>query len=106
MASLYNADLKSIESGAKTHPYDHATRLFVSDNLRLAPKQSFLYYVCINVDVGTINSTSILQSLIAPDGASSQTLIEQYETGLLAKRVELPKFTMGTKTLNAYNRTN
>lgn len=106
MASLYNADLKSINSGIKTHPYDHATRLFLSDNLRLAPKQSFLYYVCLNVDTGTINPTSILQSLIAPDGTSSQTLIEQYEAGLLAKRVELPKFTMGTKTLNAYNRKN
>lgn len=106
MASLYNADLKSIDPGAKTHPYDHATRLFLSDNLRLAPKQSFLYYVCINVDIGTINATSVLQSLIAPDGTSSQTLIEQYETGLMAKRVELPKFTLGTKTLNAYNRKN
>lgn len=106
MASLYNADLKSIEPDAKTHPYDHATRLFLSDNLRLAPKQSFLYYVCINVDIGTINATSILKSLIAPDGASSQTLIEQYETGLMAKRVELPKFTLGTKTMNAYNRKN
>lgn len=106
MASLYNADLKSIDSGIKTHPYDHATKLFLSDNYRLAPKQSFLYYVCINVDVGAISASSILQSLIAPDGTSSQTLIEQYETGLLAKRVELPKFTMGTKTLNAYNRKN
>lgn len=106
MASLYNADLKSIDPGAKTQPYDHATRLFLSDNFRLAPKQSFLYYVCINVDIGTINAASILQSLIAPDGTSSQTLIEQYETGLLAKRVELPKFTLGTRTLNAYNRKN
>lgn len=106
MASLYNADLKPIASGATTYPYDHATRLFVSDNYRLAPKQSFLYYVCINVDTGTLTGSSILQSLIAPDGTSSQTLIEQYETGLLAKRVELPKFTLSTKTMNAYNRKN
>lgn len=106
MASLYNADLKSIDSGITTHPYDHATKLFLSDNYRLAPKQSFLYYVCINIDIGTITASSILKSLIAPDGTSSQTLIEQYETGLLAKRVELPKFTIGTKTMNAYNRKN
>jgi hypothetical protein len=106
MASLYNADLKPIASGATTYPYDHATRLFLSDNYRLAPKQSFLYYVCINVDTGTLTGSSILQSLIAPDGTSSQTLIEQYETGLLAKRVELPKFTLSTKTMNAYNRKN
>ena len=106
MASLYNADLKPIASGATTYPYDHATRLFLSDNYRLAPKQSFLYYVCINVDTGALTGTSILQSLIAPDGVSSQTLIEQYEAGLMAKRVELPKFTLSTKTMNAYNRKN
>jgi hypothetical protein len=28
------------------------------------------------------------------------------ETGMLVKRVELPKFNIGTKTLNAYNRKN
>ena len=103
MASLYNADLKPLESGTYTHYYDHATRLFLADNFRLAPKQSFLYYVCINVD------QSILQSLLGglgQDPVSSQSLIEQYETGLLAKRVQLPGFNIGTKTLNAYNRKN
>lgn len=103
MASLYNADLKPLESGTYTHYYDHATRLFLADNLRLAPKQSFLYYVCINVD------QSILQSLLGglgQDPVSSQTLIEQYETGLMAKTVQLPGFALNTKTFNAYNRKN
>ena len=68
--ALYNADLKPLENGT-THPYEHATRLFLSDNFRLAPKQSFLYYVCINVD------QSIAQSLgsLAGDPVSSQSLI-------------------------------
>lgn len=105
MASLYNANLKPLENG-KTHPYDHATKLFVADNLRLAPKQSFLYYVCINIDTSVLASGSILQSIVSPSGVSSQTLIEQYEMGLMAKRVELPKFTLATKTMNAYNRKN
>ena len=99
--ALYNADLKPLENGT-THPYDHATRLFLSDNFRLAPKQSFLYYVCINVD------QSALQSLVGlgSDPVSSQSLIEQYEAGLMAKRVELPKFNVQTRTLKAYNRKN
>ena len=72
--ALYNADLKPLENGT-THSYEHATRLFLSDNFRLAPKQSFLYYVCINVD------QSALQTLIGSLGSeavSSQSLIEQY----------------------------
>ena len=100
--ALYNADLKPLENG-KTHSYEHATRLFLSDNYRLAPKQSFLYYVCINVD------QSALQTLVGSLGSeavSSQSLIEQYETGLMAKRVELPKFNIQTRSLKAYNRKN
>ena len=107
MASLYNADLKPIGGGVKTHPYDHATKLFLADNYRLAPKQSFLFYVVINVNTTAFDSiSSALKSLVAPDGISTQTLIEQYENGMLAKRVDLPKFTLGTKTLNSYNRKN
>lgn len=104
--ALYNADLKPLQPGVYTHPYQHATKLFLSDNYRLAPKQSFLYYVCINVNTSNLSVGSLISSLIAPDGVSSQTLIEQYETGLMAKRVDLPKFSIGTKTLNSYNRKN
>ena len=106
MASLYNAGLQTIEPGVSTHSFNHAAKLFVADDFRLAPKQSFSYYVCINIDQSAITGTSILQSLIAPDGVSSQTLIEQYEAGMMAKRVDLPRFTIGTKTMNAYNRKN
>lgn len=107
MASLYNADLKPLQPGIATHPYNHATKLFVADNMALAPKQSFLYYVVINMDMGVLQSLETFNiSGLLTDPVSSQTLIEQYETGLMAKRVELPKFTMGTKTLNAYNRKN
>lgn len=81
MPSLYNADLKPIGAGVKTHPYDHATKLFLADNYRLAPKQSFLFYVVMNVNTTAFDSiASALKSLVAPDGISSQTLIEQYET--------------------------
>lgn len=105
MASLYNADLKPIGINEKTRPYDHATRLFVADNLRLAPKQTFLYYVVLNVN------QSVLAGLTSMAGAStsaisSQSLFEQYEAGLMVKRIDLPKFTISNKTYNAYNRKN
>lgn len=103
MATLYNSDLKPLESGTYTHYYDHATKLFLADNFRLAPKQSFLYYVCINVDVSALQS---ILGVFGSESVTSQSLIEQYETGLLAKRVELPRFTVNTSTLNAYNRKN
>ncbi|MEY4331478.1 MAG: Klebsiella phage vB KleM RaK2 [Bacteroidota bacterium] len=105
MTSLYNADLKPLGAGQKTHYYDHATKLFLSDNLRLSPKQSFLYYVVINVN------QSVGQSLLAMFNSSTQTvssqsLNEQYEVGLMVKRIDLPKYTIATKTYNAYNRKN
>lgn len=99
MASLYNSDLKPLAPGVPTHPYDHATKLFLADNYRLAPKQSFLYYVVINIDPSVYASNGILGTVVG--------LADRYkslETGMLVKRIELPKFSMTTKTLNAYNK--
>src|SRR6056300_979269 len=104
MATLYNSDLKPLASGEYTHYYDHATKLFLADNYRLAPKQKFLYYVCINMSQDAVQG--ILPGFGGNDPVSSQSLIEQYETGLLAKRVELPRFNIETRTLKAYNRKN
>jgi hypothetical protein len=75
----------------KIFDYAHATQLFVADNYKLAPKYSFLYYVKFDKDdrASTIKDTS---SLI--------------ETGQLVQSVALPKFTVDSRTLNAYNRTN
>jgi len=102
MASLYNADLKPIQAGQSTHPYDHATRLFLADNFRLAPKQSFLYYVVINLDP----SQTQLGGGFLGAALSFADRYQSLETGMLVKSVDLPKFTVDTKTLNAYNRKN
>ena len=102
MASLYNADLKPLAKGTFTHPYDHATKLFVADTYRLAPKQSFLYYVVINIDP----SQTQLGSGFLGGVLSFADRFQNLETGMLVKRAELPKFSIGTKTLNAYNRKN
>lgn len=97
--ALYNADLHPLEPGKGVRDYQHAKRLFLDDNYRLAPKQSFLYYVSINVDDNVINN-------LLGTGVSSQTLTDQFETGMLVKSIDLPKFSIDTKTLNAYNRKN
>jgi hypothetical protein len=102
MASLYNADLKPLSKGTYTHPYNHATKLFVADTYRLAPKQSFLYYVVINVDP----SQTQLGSGFLGGVLSFADRFQNLESGMLVKRVELPKFSIATKTLNAYNRKN
>lgn len=95
--ALYNANLKPLDAGNSTHDYNHAKRLFLADNLRLSPKQSFLYYVCININQDFLTS-------IFGTGISSQGVSDQYETGMMVKSVELPKFSMDTKTMNAYNK--
>lgn len=101
MATLYNADLNTLQPGEYTHPYDHATKLFVGDNYRLAPKQSFLYYVVINLDTSQNQFGGALGSLL-----NFADRFQRFESGLLVKRIELPKFTINTKTLNSYNRKN
>lgn len=77
--------------------YQHAKKLFVADTMQFAPKQKFLYYVAINTDQ-TPNIINLGNS------ESSLSLQEQYEAGMLVKRIDLPKFNLNTKTVNNYNR--
>ena len=101
MGTLYNADLNPLSPGEATRPYHHAAKLFIDDNYRLAPQQRFLYYVVINLDPSQSQYGGPLGSIL-----NFADRYQQFENGLLVKRVDLPKFTMGTKTLNAYNRKN
>ena len=105
MAALYNSGLKPLQSGVYTNPYDHAARLFLDDNYRLAPKQSFLYYVVINpTPIQNTSSSSLLNFV---NGITSfANRFQALETGMLVKRADLPKFSINNKVLNAYNRKN
>jgi hypothetical protein len=92
--SLMNSQFLSAvdaNTDGKIFDYAHASQLFVADSYKLSPKYSFLYYVRFETDplLTEIPSTSAL-----------------IETGQLVKSVSLPKFTVETKNLNAYNRTN
>jgi hypothetical protein len=66
----------------------HASKLFVADNYRLMPKLGFLYHVAIETYQPTSNK----------NGPS--------EVGMLAKSVQLPKFSVDLKKYNSYNRPN
>lgn len=101
MTALYNAGLKPLQPGVYTHSYDHATKLFLADNYRLTPKQSFLFYVVFNFDPAISAVQSGIGGLL-----SFAEKYQSFETGMLVKRVELPKFQINTKTVNAYNRKN
>jgi hypothetical protein len=100
--SLYSSNLNTLQPGEYTQPYKHATRLFVADTFRLAPKQTFLYYVVFEIDP----SQTDLGGGILNSALEFANRYESLENGLLVKDIELPKFSMGTKTLNAYNRKN
>lgn len=106
-ASLFKSGNKPLKG--KTHPYDHATKLYIADGLKLAPKNRYLYYVSINIGVGAQTASGILDSVLGGGGGggvSSLSLIQQYEAGMLVKSVDLPKFSMDVKTINSYNKKN
>lgn len=66
--------------------YQHAKRLFVDDNQARAPKFGFQYYV---------------QFIINSD--FSQLEVDR-NIGLFVKKIDLPKFSFKTETINQYNR--
>ena len=72
--------------------WQHASRMFVTDAMRLAPKSKFLYHVNFNV-----NSTA---GSILPDFTRKHL----NEVGMLVKRADLPKFSAAITTKNKYNR--
>ena len=71
--------------------FQHAARLFVDNDLRLAPKQKFLYHVSFNINTNALKSLNFKYQ-------------HQNEINMLVKTAELPKFTVQTETLNQYNR--
>ncbi len=95
-----------------THPYNHAGKLYIPGNHALAPKQKYLYYVSINIGVGDQSGGdpggfgNILNKITGGSGPTSLSLLDQYAAGALVKSVELPKFAINNKTLNAYNKKN
>lgn len=90
MAGFFNQFLQQVGTGDEIKDYQHAARTFVDGLYRLSPKIGTMYHVFIdlNPSVADVDQNS------------------QIEIGLMAKSVNLPKFSIQTKTLNAYNRKN
>lgn len=83
-----NQFLKQLSTGDNLKDYAHASRLFIDDNYRLSPKYGFLFHVAIDVN---------------PE-ISRMPRDQLLELGMVIKRAALPKFSVDSKTLNAYNR--
>jgi hypothetical protein len=71
--------------------YQHASRLFVDDNFRLAPKNKFLFHVSFSINSAALKTIDLVQR-------------HRNEINMLVKSADLPKFTLATETMNQYNR--
>ena len=71
--------------------YQHASRLFLDDSYRLAPRTKFNYYVRFDIDKAALRTPNFLNKHVN-------------EFGLLIKRADMPKFNFDTVTKNQYNR--
>ena len=86
--NIWGDILQSIAPNRNVRDYQHAARTFIDGLYRLSPKLNNLFHVFIDVN----------------PNISNMDQLSQIETGLMAKQVQLPKFTVTTKTHNAYNR--
>lgn len=93
MASKSNKYFGNSSGDINLRDFDHASKLFVDNDHRLAPKVKFLYHVRFN-----INDNAIVMSNM---GFKPR---HQNEINMLVKDAELPKFVVQTDTLNQYNR--
>ena len=92
---MSNPTTNYLSGGAPGTPvmkdYQHAARLYLDGTYAMSPKFGFIYYVILN-----INSNAVIDE--------QWNNGDKYDVGLLAKKVDLPKFKITTETLNQYNR--
>lgn len=100
MASIFTnavnflgSTLKQAITPDNLRDYRHANQLFVGSNFRLVPKQGFLFHVFFDLDPRIIRMKGDFKTLST-------------EIAMMAKSVDLPKYSISTKTYNSYNRPN
>ena len=71
--------------------FQHASRMFASDQFRLAPKFDFQFHVAFNINQAALKTIDLSQR-------------HRNEINMLVKKVSLPKFTIAAETVNQYNR--
>ena len=95
MAGFFNQFLQTLGTGDYLKDWQHASRTFIDSLYRLSPKSGAMFHVFIELNDD--------RNIAVPDSKNPN---RDYELGLMAKTVQLPKFTVQSKTLNAYNRKN
>ena len=88
----YSDNLNAKQDGVTLRDYNHASRLYINNNLKFAPKQKFLYHSYFSLDPSV--------------GSIVRSLTEKYgtEIGLLVKSADLPRYSAQVETRNKYNR--
>jgi hypothetical protein len=71
--------------------FQHASKLYVKSNYRLAPRQKFLYHVIFNIHPNVLAKSSFLKK--------NQTALN-----MIVKSTDLPKFKIQTDAVHQYNR--
>lgn len=105
MSNFFSNFLGGVMDGSgDLRDYQHASRLYVSNFYELAPKAGWIYYVVLNINPELITKNGI--SATSPFRKDFEKWHNKYRgtVGLLAKQVDLPKFTIQTEILNQYNR--
>ena len=97
MSNYFTRFLKQVGTGVLNPKgnmgnFQHATRLFLDDKYRLAPRTKFMYYVRFEIDPTAHNATLFTNRQHGT------------EVGYLVKTTDLPKFSIESTVKNQYNR--
>lgn len=90
MGFTANNNLKS-DPKLNLRDQQHASRLFTTDQFRLAPKFDFLFHVSFGINLSALKNTAIVQRY-------------GNEINMLVKGIDLPSFSITVDTVNQYNR--
>ena len=82
-----------LSTGPNLRDWQHANKIFVGNNYALSPKYSFLFHVRFELNNGA-------------QGVSRLSNEQMDNMSFLVKNVQIPKYSMDTKVMNAYNRPN
>jgi len=86
-----NNFLDQLVNGDTMKDYKHASRLYLDEAFRLAPKNKFLYHVVFGINPAAAGN------ILNPSKG------EQIELGMLVKSIDLPQYTFNVEMKNQYN---
>ena len=92
---------EAVNASGNLRDWQHASRLYTTNNFELAPKAGWIYYVVVHINPaiqGVITDPTL--------AAEFQAWYTRYggQVGLLAKTADMPKFNIETEVLNQYNK--